>query len=72
MGRGKRRRSSLFPLPIVPSALLHKEAYTEERGKRPINAKHVVSIAIGSHIVDKEGASLIAEVKTIKGSVYTW
>ena len=31
-----------------------QEASEEERRKRPINAKHGVSIVIGSQIIDKE------------------
>ena len=79
-GEGKGAFLLSFPFPsclarfpfLLPSLPTTQEASAEERGKRPINAKHSVSIAIGSHIVDKEGARLIAEVKTIKGSVHTW
>ena len=77
-GKGAFLLSFLFPsclarFPfLLPSLPMTQEASAEEIGKRPINAKHGVPIAIGSHTVDKGGARLKAEVKTIKGSVHTW
>lgn len=61
-GEGKDAFLLSFPFPsclarfpfLRPSLPMRREASAEERRKRPINAKHGVSIAIGSHIVDKE------------------